>query len=105
MDGAKIEHRRTRVVQGQSSERERLFFNDVRVKNPVKQTSKPKRRSQRSNKSAKASRREVLNGDESAGAEEIDRLLLSSLRLWEVEREIMEERWDARRSTSKDKEV
>ena len=37
-------------------------------------------------------RPEILNGDESAEAEQIDRLLLSSLRLWEVERDLIEER-------------
>jgi len=46
-----------------------------------------------------------MNGDHSAEAEQIDRLLYSSLRLWEVEREIIEERRDARKSKSKDKEV
>jgi hypothetical protein len=39
-----------------------------------------------------------VNGDESAEAEEIDRLLLSSLRLWEVERDLIEERMAARKS-------
>jgi hypothetical protein len=39
-----------------------------------------------------------VNGDESAEAEEIDRLLLSSLRLWEVERDLIEERLAARKS-------
>jgi hypothetical protein len=32
------------------------------------------------------------DADESAQAEEIDRLLLSSLRYWEVERDLIEER-------------
>jgi hypothetical protein len=38
-----------------------------------------------------------VNSDESAEAEEIDRLLLSSLRLWEVERDLIEERIAARK--------
>ncbi len=38
----------------------------------------------------------MMNGDESVEAEEIDRLLLSSLRLWEVERDLIEERMAAK---------
>ena len=38
----------------------------------------------------------MMNGDESVEAEEIDRLLLSSLRLWEVERDLIEERMATR---------
>jgi len=37
-----------------------------------------------------------MNDDESTQAEEIDRLLLSSLRFWEVERDLIEERLAAR---------
>jgi hypothetical protein len=37
-----------------------------------------------------------MNGGESAEAEETDRLLLSSLRYWEVERDLIEERLAAR---------
>jgi len=33
-----------------------------------------------------------MNDNESAQAEEIDRLLLSSLRYWEVERDLIDER-------------
>jgi hypothetical protein len=38
-----------------------------------------------------------MDDDESAQAEEIDRLLLSSLRYWEVERDLIEERMVASR--------
>jgi hypothetical protein len=38
----------------------------------------------------------VIDGDESADTEETDRLLLSSLRFWEVERDLIEERLAAR---------
>ena len=69
----------------------------------MKRKSKSKRRSQQSCELPKAWQPEVLNGDESTEAEPIDRLLSSSLRLWEVEREIIEERQDAR--NSKDKKV
>jgi hypothetical protein len=37
-----------------------------------------------------------MDDNESAQAEEIDRLLLSSLRFWEVERDLIEERMAAR---------
>jgi hypothetical protein len=37
-----------------------------------------------------------MNGGESAEAEETDRLLLSSLRYWEIERDLIEERLAAR---------
>jgi hypothetical protein len=58
--------------------------------------SKSRRRRQRSSKPSEAWRPEVIDHDESAEAEEIDRLLLSSLRLWEVERDLIEERTAAR---------
>jgi hypothetical protein len=38
---------------------------------------------------------EMIHDDESAQAEGIDRLLLSSLRYWEVERDLIEERMTA----------
>ncbi len=71
----------------------------------MKQTSKSKRKSQQSSKTLETWQPEVLNGDESEEAEPTDRLLSSSLRLWEVEREIIEERKDARKSKLKNKEV
>ena len=61
----------------------------------MKRTSKPKRRSQQSSK--------TVNGDQSAEAEQIDKLLFSSLKLWEVERELIEERKAARKSKLEDK--
>ena len=61
-------------------------------------TSQAKRRSRQLSKCSEASRPHVVDGDESAEAEEIDRLLLSSLRLWEVERDLIEERMAARKS-------
>jgi hypothetical protein len=63
-----------------------------------RRTSKSKRGSRQSSKCSEAWRPQVVNGDESAEAEEIDRLLLSSLRLWEVERDLIEERMAARKS-------
>jgi hypothetical protein len=70
----------------------------------MKRTSKSKQKSRRSSKTLGAWGPEVLS-EKSAEAEQIDRLLSSALRLWEVEREIIEERKDARNSKSKDKEV
>ena len=39
-----------------------------------------------------------MHDDECTEVEEIDRLLLSSLRYWEVERDLIEERLAARKS-------
>jgi hypothetical protein len=39
---------------------------------------------------------EVMSNSESAQAEGLDRLLLSSLKYWEVERDLIEERLAAR---------
>ena len=55
-------------------------------------TSKSKRRTRRSGKRSEAWRPEIMEGDELAEAEAIDKLLLSSLRYWEVERDLIEER-------------
>jgi hypothetical protein len=53
---------------------------------------KSKRRSQTSRRRPRALWREMGDADESAQDEEIDRLLLSSLRYWEVEHDLIEER-------------
>jgi hypothetical protein len=58
--------------------------------------SKFRRRSQRWTKPSEAWRPEIVDGDESGVTEETDRLLLSSLRYWEVERDLIEERLAAR---------
>jgi hypothetical protein len=55
-----------------------------------------KRRQRKLSKRSETSWPETIDDDESAQAEEIDRLLLSSLRFWEVERELIEERVAAR---------
>ena len=60
-------------------------------------TPKSKRKSQQSSKRSEGWRPKIMNGDESAEAEETDRLLLSSLRYWEVERDLIEERLAAAR--------
>ena len=54
-------------------------------------TLKFKRRPRKLSKRAETSP-ETIDENESAEAEEIDRLLLSSLRYWEVERDLIEER-------------
>jgi hypothetical protein len=59
-------------------------------------TSKSKSKSQPSSKRSKGLSPKIMNGDDSAQAEETDRLLLSSLRYWEVERDLIEERLAAR---------
>jgi hypothetical protein len=58
--------------------------------------SKFRRKPQRSTKPLEAWRPQVLPDDESTESEEIDRLLLSSLRYWEVERDLIEERLAAK---------
>jgi hypothetical protein len=58
--------------------------------------SKFKRKPQRSSKPFEAWRLQVVPADELAESEEIDRLLLSSLRYWEVERDLIEERLAAK---------
>jgi hypothetical protein len=59
-------------------------------------TPKSERKSQPSSKRSEGWRPRIMNGDEPAEAEETDRLLLSSLRYWEVERDLIEERLAAR---------
>ncbi len=53
---------------------------------------KPKCRSQTSSRRSGALWPETGDADESAKAKEIDRLLLSSLRYWQVERDLIEQR-------------
>ena len=54
--------------------------------------SKSRRRAQRSSKCYEAARREMTHDDESPQLEPTHSLLLSSLRYWEVERDLIEER-------------
>ena len=57
--------------------------------------SRFRRKRQSSNKCTEALGSEITDGSEavrSAEGEEVDRLLLSSLRFWEVERDLIEER-------------
>ena len=63
-------------------------------------TSKSIRRQQKTSKRFGASQPEPIGCDESAGFEEADRLLLSALRYWEVQRDLIEERIPAIRSVS-----
>jgi hypothetical protein len=58
--------------------------------------SKSKRKRQRSSKPSAQGRREMSDDNGSAEAKGIDRLLLSALRYWEVERDLIEERMAAR---------
>jgi hypothetical protein len=63
-------------------------------------TSKSRRRWQKTSKRFGAPQPERIDYDESAKVEETDRLLLSALRYWEVERDLIEERIAAIRSVS-----
>jgi hypothetical protein len=64
----------------------------IRPKHAKWRTLKFKRRPRKLSKRSGTSHPETMDGNESAQAEEIDRLLLSSLRYWEVERDLIEER-------------
>ena len=64
----------------------------ARLRQTSSRMSKARRRL---SKRSGTSRPETMNDDESTQAEEIDRLLLSSLRYWEVERDLIEERMGA----------
>jgi len=58
-------------------------------------TLKFKHRPRKLSKRSGTAQPEPIDDNESAQAEEIDRLLLSSLRFWEVERDLIEERMAA----------
>ncbi len=58
--------------------------------------SKSKRRRQRSSKPSAQWRPEMPDDNGSSEAEGIDRLLLSALRYWEVKRDLIDERREAR---------
>jgi hypothetical protein len=61
-------------------------------------TSKSTSRAKKSNQRSEAWQPEIADNGESAETEEIDRLLLSSLKFWEVERDLIEERLAVSRS-------
>ena len=67
----------------------------IRPKCAKWRTLKFKRRPRKLSKRSGASQPERMDDNESSQAEEIDRLLLSSLRFWEVERDLIEERMAA----------
>jgi hypothetical protein len=58
-------------------------------------TSKSKRRVRKSSKSSNASRLAIADDHETVQVESAHSLLLSSLRFWEVERDLIEERMTA----------
>jgi hypothetical protein len=58
-------------------------------------TSRPKRRLRKSNKSSTVSPRAIADDHETAEVEPAHSLLLSSLRFWEVKRDLIEERMTA----------
>ena len=58
-------------------------------------TSKFRRRPKKLSEHLRASPPDMMDDDESAQTEEIDRLVVSSLRFWEVERDLIEERMAA----------
>jgi hypothetical protein len=64
----------------------------TRPKRAKWRTLKFKRRPRKLSKRSGESQPETMDDNEFAQAEEIDRLLLSSLRFWEAERDLIEER-------------
>jgi hypothetical protein len=68
----------------------------IRPKRSRWRTLKFKRRPRKLSKRSRTSQPETMDDNESAQVEEIDRLLMSSLRFWEVERDLIEERMAAR---------
>ena len=60
-------------------------------------SSKSKRKRETASKRSEAPRPQTMNGHEPGEAEEIDKLLLSSLKYWEVTRDLIEERMGALR--------
>jgi len=57
--------------------------------------SKSRRRLRKSNKRLRPSQRQPSDHDEAAEVEAPDRFLLSALKFWEVERDLIDERMDA----------
>jgi hypothetical protein len=64
----------------------------VRLRRLRLRTSKSKRRTPKLGKCPKALQRTITNDDETSQVEPAHSLLLSSLRYWEVERDLIEER-------------
>jgi len=75
--------------------REKGLMEAIRPKRAGWRALKFKRRQRRLSKRSGTPQPETMDDNESAQAEEIDRLLLSSLRFWEVERDLIEERMAA----------
>jgi hypothetical protein len=67
----------------------------TRAKRSRWRTLKFKRKPKKLSKHMRASPPDMMDDDESVQTEEIDRLVLSSLRFWEVERDLIEERMAA----------
>jgi hypothetical protein len=68
----------------------------ARQKNKRSRKSTSKIKPRPSSKRPETSQPKVMDNSKSARAEELDRLLLSSLKYWEVERDLIEERLAAR---------
>ncbi|PYJ28993.1 MAG: hypothetical protein DMF24_04735 [Verrucomicrobia bacterium] len=81
-----------RTHQQEGTNKGESLMEAIKPKRARWRTLKFKRRPRKLSKLSAAARPETLDDHESAEAEEIDRLLLSSLRYWEVERDLIEER-------------
>ena len=67
-----------------------------RQKNKRSRKSTSKNKPRTSSKRPETSQPKVMDNSKSTRAEDLDRLLLSSLKYWEVERDLIEERLAAR---------
>ena len=83
-----------RTLQQKELTRGESLMGATRPKHASWRTLKFKRRPRKLNKPA-GTPPEAIHDDEHTQAEEIDRLLLSSLKYWEVERDLIEERMAA----------
>jgi hypothetical protein len=81
-----------RTHQQEGLTREEPLMGATKPKPAKWQTLKFKRRPRKLSKRSDTSWPETMDGDESVEAKKLDRLLMSSLKFWEVERDLIEER-------------
>ena len=85
------------LMRTTSSMHERGLLMGARQTRGRWRNSKSKRKRQTRQKDSQTSTPSIVNGHEAAESEQIDKLLLSSLRYWEVTRDLIDERMAALR--------
>ena len=96
-----VHHNRCYILTRTKCELERTYEKGAslmragRLRRRRLRTSRPKRRLRKSNKSSTVSPRAIADDHETAEVEPAHSLLLSSLRFWEVKRDLIEERMTA----------